>query len=106
MGFTIETELKSEQSMTFTVYTILRTDEAGKIYWQKDQGGCGGIPTTLLSEAEIFMRGTVQWDGCSNWTIDPNHGLPLHFCGVDDALRLSELWQWIYNHSAANIPNW
>jgi hypothetical protein len=107
MGFTIKTESESDYILNVTVYTILGTDtKTGEILWQKDQNGCGGIPTTLLSEAEIFMEGDIKWDGCSNWTFDPTHGLPIHFCGPNDMEPILNLWRWIYKYAESNIPNW
>lgn len=43
--------------------------------------------TEIASEAEIYMHGSVKWDGCSNWHFDEQERCMLHACEREELSR-------------------
>lgn len=50
-----------------------------------------------LEDAEVFARGRVKWDGCSDWKFGDN-GMHIHACDrqrlVNFGLVLAACWDW------------
>jgi hypothetical protein len=75
-----------------------------KAYQVTGVDGNGGAPlfgdmsnaTTNLSEAPVFIHGSVKWDGCSNWHFDEQDKAMLHFCGPEDAAEVGQLLARMY----------
>lgn len=106
IGFTVVVEPQSPSWLNVTAYRILCTRD-GAIQWEEyNERGAGGIPTEKLEKAEVFLRGNISWDGCSNWECVPKSGMPVHFCGIEDAERVYKLWQWIYEIASTEIEDW
>lgn len=103
-GFTIVGTLDSDNWMEVKVYTLLGRNDAGEILWQDDSGS-RPRPTASMDDAEVFLEGHIKWDHCSNWSICPG-GMPLHFCGIEDAERVFKIFQRIYALAAEVMPNW
>lgn len=60
----------------FAVYQFTRyVDDGTIVYLDKDDRH-----VSRLSEAAVFLHGTVKWDGCSDWHIDECERCMLHFC--------------------------
>ena len=105
LGFTIKIQEDPvyENFIEVTAYKILGIDSnTNEILW--DNGN--GRPTIDMEEAEVFMEGNIRWDGCSNWRFYPADNCALHFCGVEDAQEVMNLWKWIYDFAADHFPNW
>ncbi len=89
-GYTVVGKVLNEAVMTFDVYEV-----AGEIdrplYLTKDRDF-----TADLSKASRFLTGDVKWDGCSNWTWDPDEqNVMTHFC-ENPADGLKDLFDTIY----------
>lgn len=50
--------------------------------------------TQKLEEAEIFLKGTVKWDGCSNWLFPDEC---VHGCSREDLSRIGEVMAYCYD---------
>jgi hypothetical protein len=80
----------STYHVDFKIYEIVGVFDDG----QRDFSG-----ETDIKEAEVFLSGSVKWDGCSNWTFDEqDRGVMIHGCDKNDLLRIgkimAECWEW------------
>lgn len=69
----------------------------------RDSSSCDA--TENLSEAQVFLSGSIKWDGCSNWHFDDQDNCMLHFCGVKDASSIGRLMERMYDITAAEMPS-
>jgi hypothetical protein len=61
-------------------------------------------PVKRVSEAELFLSGSVKWDGCSNLRFDHQDNVMLHFCGRKEATSIGVLLGRLYDLAAAMVP--
>ena len=54
--------------------------------------------------AEVFVYGSVKWDGCSNWEF--NQETALHGCTRDDLVNLGEILAQCWDMTKDLCPNW
>lgn len=50
-----------------------------------------------VNRSDVYLHGSVKWDGCSNWHFDAQDGCMLHFCSVDEAALTGELMKTAYH---------
>jgi hypothetical protein len=55
--------------------------------------------------ADVFLSGSIKWDGCSNWNFDAQQDCMLHFCGVKQASGIGRLMARMYDIAAAEIES-
>lgn len=55
-------------------------------------------------EDELFMDGSIKWDGCSNWKFEHPNSYPLHFCGKGRALDFAKMIEQLYQWAAELLP--
>ena len=60
--------------------------------------------TSNLDEAERVFVGHVKWDGCSNWDLNGDGGIP-HFCSKEQAVRVGAVMALCYDYAAALMPD-
>ena len=53
-------------------------------------------PVQHIEDAEVFLHGSVKWDGCSNWYFDEQDRIMLHFCGEEHGAEIGELFKRLY----------
>ena len=46
----------------------------------------------------------VKWDGCINWSTNPH--CAYHFCGYEDAERLSRTFAYAWQFTSENLDTW
>lgn len=61
-------------------------------------------PTNDRTEANVYLRGHVKWDGCSNWDFC-THECMMHFCEREDMVAVGELLGRLYDMSKM-VPHW
>ena len=51
-----------------------------------------------LPQEDLYLHGSVKWDGCSNWHFDEQDRVMLHGCDRKDLLNIGEVmalcWDW------------
>jgi hypothetical protein len=102
-----------EYYVEFTVYEIAGwTDGERKgIYdvplWQKAGSHMSPDPVDSLRDAEVYLHGSVKWDGCSNWWFDEQErGCVLHGCSKDDLLRIGNIMAACWDWTSEICPTW
>jgi hypothetical protein len=97
---------ENELSVEFLVFKVLYDDpDTGQPQFEKIDDTVCGIPTPDPSEAQVFMSGSVKWDGCSNWWFDEQDtGVMIHFCGRDAATAVGRVMHKMYDLAAARMP--
>lgn len=87
-----------ESYVEFAVYEIEGIMEGSKPLWHKQGSPCFPDPVDSIEEAELFLHGSVRWDGCSNWYFNEQDRAMLHGCGRNDLAALGEVmcrcWDW------------
>jgi hypothetical protein len=59
-----------------------------------------------IHEAEVFLSGSIKWDGCANVRFDEQDEVMLHFCGQDETDKIGLLFAKLYALAAEHIPTW
>jgi len=93
IGFTIVCDYTPKSCFVeFKVYDLegLPVDGSPPM-WHKKGSGSYPDPVESLDEADVFLHGSVKWDGCSNWSIDENDRGMLHGCSRADLTRIGEV---------------
>ncbi len=82
----------------FRVYRMTGSELVirGEVFPFGYDGGDGFSPIPNFREAHIYLAGSVKWDGCSNWQFVEQERVMLHFCGVESASNLGELFKRLY----------
>lgn len=91
--------VKNEHCVDFAIYEIDKCDSNKEIvFWHKKNSDIYPDPVKTLDEADIFLHGSIKWDGCSNWYFDEQDKAMLHGCTRDDLVRFGEMmarcWDW------------
>ncbi len=86
----------------FKVYQVYKS--GGSLVVDKANSQCTPNPTEKLEEAEVFLSGSVKWDGCSNFNL--GEGGYYHFCSKQEAIDIGVLLGRLYDWAAKLIPNW
>jgi hypothetical protein len=88
--------------MEFKCYESTYLDEYGPWFEMADSDV--GESTNKLSEAQVFLSGSIKWDGCSNMNFDAQENCMLHFCGRSDAAKVGKLLDRLYDLADEHIP--
>lgn len=59
-----------------------------------------------LEEAEVYLHGSVKWDGCSDWAIDELSRAMIHGCCKEDLLSIGQIMAEAWDWTAELCPNW
>lgn len=89
--------------LDFMVFQVTGQYVDGKPSFEvADDPACNS--TDFLAEAQVFLRGAIKWDGCSNWHFDEQDIGMLHFCGVGRASSIGRLMERMYDLASARMP--
>jgi hypothetical protein len=64
---------------------------------------CGRM-TEDLAIAQVFLSGSIKWDGCSNLQFDAQEHCMLHFCGKKAATDVGVLLGRLYEMAWEMMP--
>jgi hypothetical protein len=86
-----------EHHVEFRVYSVVQMVEPwqGPGFQRKDSD-VSMDTVQHVEDAEVYIHGSVKWDGCSNWHFDEQDRVMLHFCGEDHATEIGELFKRLY----------
>lgn len=101
----------AEHWCEFAVYELLWLDDDGRPVGNKAGSTSSPDPASSLEETQVYLHGSIKWDGCSNWLFDEQDSLPgcqsmLHFCGKQSAMNLGVLMERLYEWAAEVIEAW
>lgn len=104
LDYTVVAEQTGAGIVTFKIYEIGGTNltENGKptvdIFWNRKNWKSLPDPVTTLDEAQIWLEGSVKFDGCSNWHFE--ECMAVHFCTKEQCENLGKLltmcWEWAF----------
>lgn len=94
---------KPSHWLGFNVYRVIGRLENGTRVYNRDGYKSSPDPVEDRAEAQVFMSGSIKWDGCSDITIDDE---PLHFCGRSSMEEFTALLPAIYDLAAELIPSY
>lgn len=102
LQFTVVAEVYSHW-VDFKVYDM--------VAWADDApawSGGGGFfnPVDTLEEADVYLHGSVKWDGCSNWAFDEQDRVMLHGCSRENVQRFGDVLARCWDWTAELLPNW
>lgn len=85
-------------------YAINARDTDG-IYLYQRAGATNSMDLVeSINEAELFLSGSVKWDGCSNLRFDEQDHVMLHFCSKKDAVAIGTLLGRVYDIAHDILP--
>jgi hypothetical protein len=87
----------------FNVYQVLGRTESGARMYNRDGYSSSPDPVEDRTVAQVFISGSIKWDGCSDMSIDDE---PLHFCGRDNVEEFAALLSAIYDLAAELIQSY
>ena len=77
----------------------------GFVFLKKDaDSGTDSVET--VEEAQVYLSGSIKWDGCSNLHFGEQKRCSLHFCGKQEAMNVGVLMGRLYDLAAKIIPAW
>lgn len=77
------------------VLNIFGYDENNAVFYRL-QDSTSPVPTEDIEKAEVFLQGSIKWDGCSNLQFKDGDCL-LHFCDKKDAMNVGVLMGRLYD---------
>lgn len=90
--------LLHEYYVEYTIYDIEGIDDNKNPVWHKKNSPVAPDSVEKLSEAQIYLHGTVKFDGCSDWYFDEQDSCMLHGCSREGISRFGEImaicWDW------------
>lgn len=101
----VEEEGEYVYYVEFKVYAIEGISHPeGKPLFHEAGATSSPSPVEALAEAETYLHGSVKWDGCSNWSIDENKRVMLHFCDSKSAGNLGRVLEACYDIAEELMP--
>lgn len=92
--------IPSQYYVEFIVYDIETYEDGDKSKPRWPRLGARSSPDNVdkLDEAEIYLHGTVKFDGCSDWRFDEQDRIALHGCSRQGVQRFGDVmgrcWDW------------
>lgn len=114
IGWTILAEVETNDCyINFKMYSISGAvasiagvppkPEERLIYEEKDANS-GMDTVSNLEEAQVFMSGSLKWDGCSNVKFDEQDNSMLHFCGLSGWQNLAKAIEKLHELAVEIMP--
>lgn len=94
-----------EHRVEFLIYDIMGIREDGKVLWKRKDSQFGD-PVESLADAEIYIYGSVKWDGCSNWHFEEQERVMLHGCSRKDIERYGIVLATCWDIAGGLCPAW
>lgn len=96
----VMTEKKEGQCFVeFTTHELAGSDETGSMLFYRKGAKSNATEEEIddINEAEIYLEGSVKWDGCSNMVFREQERVMLHFCEKKEAQNIGVLMGYIYD---------
>lgn len=87
----------------FEVKKIIAEDD--DLYFTIKDAICNMDTTSKFEDGEMFLSGTIKWDGCSNWNFNDKKVM-IHFCGRKDATSIGRLIDHLYQITKECLPKY
>lgn len=99
IDFTV-TVVNHELYAEFACYRVIggsaQADESSPSRLYDRRGSTHTDPVGDLSDAQVYLHGSIKWDGCSNWNYDEQERVMLHFCRKEQAAAIGVLFTRMY----------
>lgn len=92
-------------SVDYDIYSHEGRDEHGFLFHKKGSDDYPD-PVSDILKADIFVRGSVKWDGCSNWYFDEQDRNMIHGCCKEDIVRLGSILGECWELTKMLCHNW
>lgn len=92
-GFRVRWEVNSHFTKVWA-YEITARNENGFPLFDKVSAWALPDPVENIEDAEIYLRGYIKWDGCS----ELDQGQP-HWCGVTGFIKHTKLLKYIHKRA-------
>ncbi|BAW19146.1 hypothetical protein [Ralstonia phage RP31] len=105
LNFTV-VAVPAEYRVEYTVYHIEGIGPDDAPLWHEKDASSSPSPVEKLEDAEVFLHGSVKWDGCSDWILDELQNNYMHSCDREGLLRVGEVMARCWDWTAELCPNW
>lgn len=101
-----------EYRVEFKIYDIEGWGEGGtevvydKPLWHKLNSPHYPDFVDSLEEADVYLHGTIKWDGCSDWQFDEQEKGCLHGCTRKDIQRFGDVMGYCWDWASEVCPSW
>lgn len=107
LDFAVVVSATDPYRVDFDIYMIAGYDfdvsADGAIYFHQKGKATSPHHVNDIENAEVFITGSVKWDGCSNWTMQSNY---FHACSRAELARIGEVLGRCFDMAAKLCPNW
>lgn len=106
LQFTVVAEV-NECRVDFKVYDICgRTGAPDGPFIYRREGGDNSMDwVESLDDAEVYLHGSVKWDGCSDWSFDEQDRVMLHGCSRHDIERYGKIMAACWDMTKELLPS-
>lgn len=92
-----------EYYVDFKVYKPLK----GSHLLYERIGGISNLDNTSdIKEAQVFLSGSVRFDGCSNWYFDEQDTVMIHCCSKEELTNIGMVMARCWDLTAELCPIW
>lgn len=90
----------------FKVYEQAGIGSDGTHYFSIEEDNGESLREDKIEDADVFLNGSVKWDGCSNWMFDEQERGWIHACSRDDLVNMGEVMARCRDLAATLLPSW
>lgn len=99
--------IPGEYAYDFKVYQVAGSSQPEHDQLYRKANGESWDLTDKISEAAVFLSGTIKWDGCGHLHFDEQEeAAAIHVCGSDGATSLAELIEHLWKLGSQHVQNW
>ena len=106
IGYAAKVTNQESHRIEFVVYEIEGVTDKGQRLFHKKDSPTNPDPVETMDEADVYLHGSVKWDGCSNWYFDEQNRVMLHGCSREDLTNLGEVMAKCWDYVKDNLESW
>ena len=106
IGFAAKVTKQESHWIEFSVYEIEGVADKGQRFFHRKDSPVSPDPVESMDEADVYLHGSVKWDGCSNWHFDEQDRSLLHGCSREDLTKLGEVMAKCWDYAKENLESW
>lgn len=104
LGYSV-TAAPASHWVDFVVHAHFGQNPDGTPVFRLKHDGPATEPCDDIESAEVFVHGTVKWDGCSDWHFDEQERGTLHECGRTGLVNIGNVMAICWDWAAELLPN-
>lgn len=104
--YAVQVNMVNDLVMGFKVYSVMGFNgEDNKELLLRKSDDVVPVESTSLEDAEVFMEGSIKWDGCINYHFPAQNDCMLHACGRGVIKDFDLIFSKLYDLALERMPN-